>query len=101
MSEVEQIKALLNDEQKFTALATAAFNEVDADKSGKIDASELETLIGKFSGDIGLPPPPKEDVDGIFAALDTDQSGTLTIDEFKVLIRAVLEALVASESDTA
>jgi hypothetical protein len=41
----DEIDKILNDKKRFTAVARASFNQVDTDKSGFIDESELKTVI--------------------------------------------------------
>ena len=71
-----------------------AFDSVDSDKSGQIDASELEKVMAQIATDMGADPPSKEDVLEVLEHLDTDKSGKISFDEFKVLIRDVLEAML-------
>jgi Ca2+-binding EF-hand superfamily protein len=88
------IKDILNNEKKFTEVARVAFDSVDTDKSGQIDAQELEKVMVQIATDMGADPPTKEDVLEVLEHLDTDKSGKISFDEFKVLIRDVLEAML-------
>jgi Ca2+-binding EF-hand superfamily protein len=92
----DQIKEILNDQEKFNAVARAGFDAVDTDKSGQIDSAELEKAMGEISKEIGVDPPTKEEVSEILTKLDTDKSGKLSFDEFSVFIRRILEALAGS-----
>ena len=91
----EGIKAILNDENKLKEVAKVAFESVDTDKSGQIDQEELTKVMAQISGDIGAEPPSKEEVDEVLKHLDTDKSGKIDFNEFLVLIRDVLKAMVA------
>jgi Ca2+-binding EF-hand superfamily protein len=88
------IKDILSNEKKFTEVAKVAFDSVDTDKSGQIDASELEKVMVQIATDMGAEPPSKEDVLEVLEHLDTDKSGKISFDEFKVLIKDVLEAML-------
>jgi Ca2+-binding EF-hand superfamily protein len=88
------IKDILANEKKFTEVAKVAFDSVDSDKSGQIDAQELEKVMAQIAGDMGADPPTKEDVLEVLEHLDSDNSGKISFDEFKVLIRDVLEAML-------
>ena len=42
-----------------------------------------------------IPAPDDAAIDAAMAELDSDQSGTIDVEEFKVLMRAILEALAS------
>ena len=88
------IKEILSNEKKFTEVARVAFDSVDTDKSGQIDGNELEKVMVQIASDMGADPPTKEDVLEVLEHLDEDKSGKIDFDEFKVLIRDVLEAML-------
>jgi len=90
----KQIKEILNSEKKFNDVAKVAFDSVDTDKSGQIDANELEKVMIQIANDMGAVEPTKEDVIEVLEHLDEDKSGKIDFDEFKVLIRDVLEAML-------
>jgi Ca2+-binding EF-hand superfamily protein len=88
------IKDILNNEKKFTEVAKVAFDSVDTDKSGQIDGNELEKVMVQIAADMGADPPSKEDVMEVLEHLDADKSGKIDFEEFKVLIKDVLEAML-------
>jgi Ca2+-binding EF-hand superfamily protein len=88
------IKDILANEKKFTEVAKVAFDSVDMDKSGQIDSLELEKVMIQIATDMGADPPTKEDVQEVLEHLDTDKSGKISFEEFKILIRDVLEAML-------
>jgi Ca2+-binding EF-hand superfamily protein len=88
------IKDILNNDKKFTEVARVAFDSVDTDKSGQIDANELEKVMGQIAADMGADAPSKEDVMEVLEHLDADKSGKIDFEEFKVLIKDVLEAML-------
>lgn len=88
------IKDILNNGKKFDEVAKVAFDSVDTDKSGTIDAGELEKVMIQIASDMGADPPTKEDVNEVLEHLDTDHSGKIDFNEFKILIRDVLEAML-------
>ena len=88
------IKEILSSEKKFNEVAKIAFDSVDSDKSGLIDAGELEKIMVQIAVDMGADPPTKEDVVEVMEHLDEDKSGKIDFNEFKVLIRDVLEAML-------
>ena len=88
------LKEFLQDEEKVREVARAAFDSVDTDKSGLIDEEELTKVMTQISLDMETEPPSKEDVKKVLDHLDADHSGKIDCDEFKILIREVLSALI-------
>jgi Ca2+-binding EF-hand superfamily protein len=95
----KDIRNILSSDKKFTEVAKVAFDSVDTDKSGTIDASELEKVMIQIASDMEAEAPTKEDVQEVLEHLDTDKSGKIDFNEFKILIRDVLEAMLESEAD--
>ena len=93
---VDSIKDILNDENKLNEITKTSFDIVDIDKSGTIDEFELEKILAQISSDMGADPPTREDVKDVLKYLDTDKSGKIDFEEFKVLIKDVLEAMIPS-----
>jgi Ca2+-binding EF-hand superfamily protein len=91
------IDEILKDDKKFTEVAKLAFDSVDTDKSGQIDASELEKIMCQIATDMGTDPPSKKDVMEVLEYLDEDNSGKISFDEFKKLIRDVLTAMLEDD----
>lgn len=86
------IKKLLADENAIKEIAEAAFKKVDTDGSGTIDKGELKALMDEASKSIGTSVSENE-LNDIYNGLDKNKDGKLTVDEFTVLIKAVLEAM--------
>jgi len=93
-------KEILENSELFENVCKAAFVTVDTDNSGEIDANELSTVMKIFAAEANTPVPTQEEVDGILTALDSDKSGKISLDEFKVLIREVLK-IMAGETEEA
>lgn len=76
-SEIAQFKCWAI--KKFGEFFCQSFKQLDTDKSGCVDLEEFRSAIQKrgFEGN----------VDSLFALLDTDEQGTLSIDEIKRLDR--------------
>ena len=68
------IKDILNNEKKLNEVAKVA--------------------MAQISNDMGAEPPSKEDVKEVLEHLDTDHSGKIDFEEFKVLIKDVLTAMI-------
>ena len=52
----------------------------------------------QISSDMGAEPPSKEDVKEVLEHLDTDHSGKIDFNEFSVLIKDVLNAMIEDDS---
>ena len=96
MATPAEIQAILRDDRKLHEVAKAAFDAVDADRSGFIDEPELKTVMSSVAQDIGMDQPNDSDVRDVLRELDTNRDGRISLEEFKVLIRQVLE-LMASQ----
>mmetsp|Transcript_5535 Transcript_5535/g.7980 ORF Transcript_5535/g.7980 Transcript_5535/m.7980 type:complete len:86 (+) Transcript_5535:42-299(+) len=61
---------------------TGLFHELDTDKSGNIDKSELGAAITKLAEMDGFPPPTKDEIDQAMKMMDTAGDGTVNLKEF-------------------
>ena len=94
----KELQSLLQNEHKFNKFTSAAFKMADKDNSGLINSEELYNILYTISTDIGANPPSKEDAKEIVVHLDTDRSGTISLDEFKTLIKDILKTMTADEN---
>merc|ERR1711976_289281 len=90
----KQIRDILNSDKKFNEVARVAFDSVDTDKSGEIDSVELGKVMEQIAQDMKAEPPSTEDVMEVLEHLGSDKSGKISFEEFKILIRDVLEAML-------
>ena len=89
----EEIQKILTDDRKLHEIAKAAFDAVDTDGSGYIEEPELKTVMSSVASDIGMDSPSDSDVKDVFLELDANGDGKISLEEFKVLIRQVLELM--------
>ena len=94
----KELQSLLQNEHKFNKFTSTAFKMADKDNSGLINSEELYNILYTISTDIGANPPSKEDAKEIVVHLDTDRSGTISLDEFKTLIKDILKSMTADEN---
>ena len=92
-------KKALNKKDIFLKISKAAFDDVDTDKSGEIDTSELSKVMIKIAKEMGTIPPSKEDIQEIFDNIDTNHSGEIDFNEFQTLIKNVLTGMMFDEED--
>lgn len=87
------VQDILKDEKKLKEVAKMAFDGVDVDGSGFVDENELSTLMSSMATELGIPAPSPKEVKDAFKAMDTDKNGKVTLDEFTVLVRQILELM--------
>ena len=88
------IKEILLDQNKLINLAQESFKEADEDNSGEIDLMELRKVLLKFSSIFTKDPPTEEDIEEIMANLDSHGKGLLDFNEFILLIKDILYAML-------
>ena len=91
---IKQVTAILEDESRLTSMSNAAFEEVDRDRSGSIDQTELHRAMDKFAALMKLPPPRETDIQALYQQLDTNKDGTIDKREFLELVRETLRRLI-------
>lgn len=91
---VEVIKEILADEKKLNEVVKVAFDSVNSDKTGEINHSQFEAVMIQVSKDLGTEPPSSEEVNEVIKHLDTNKDGLISFEEFKVLIKDVLNAMI-------
>ena len=90
----EEIENILKDESKLDEIVKAAFESVDTDGSGYIEEAELKVVMSSVARDINMPQPTEQDVSEVLRELDSNRDGKVSQEEFKVLIRQVLELML-------
>ena len=90
----ETYKKILEDEEKINEIAKVAFDNVNTDKSGAIDKTQLESMMNQIFSDLSNELPTKKEVDEVFDYLDSNKKGSLTFDDFKVLIKDVIKSMI-------
>jgi Ca2+-binding EF-hand superfamily protein len=88
------IKAILLNQKKLFELAKIAFESVDITKSGEIDENDLGKVLVDISKNLGGDPPTQEDINEVMKHLDADRSGTIDLNEFTLLIKDILYAML-------
>ena len=93
------IRKILKDPKKVKKLTQAAFDEVDADGNGYLDKDELKDVMKNVATDIVVDLPSEEEVADVLKELDENDDGQISVEEFEVLIRQVLEVMARSEEE--
>ena len=94
----EPYKAILADEEKINEIVKVAFENINTNKSGAIDRSQLEAVMNQVFNDLSNELPTKKDIDEVFDYLDSNKKGSLNFEDLKVLIKDILKSLVKEYS---
>lgn len=84
------ISRILEDERKVKEIATGIFQEADSDNSGSIDRKELKGLLSKLTPGETIP---DDVIDECFKSIDINGDGVLSLEEFTIVVRKILEAM--------
>ncbi len=98
MSSVNYLKDILKNEKKFMEIAKLAFNQVDVNKTGQIEANDFGKIFRELSEEQGSECPTKEDILELLRYLDDDGSGKISFEEFKQLIKDLLNFMIKDET---
>ena len=90
----EQLKKILEDEEKLNEIVKVAFDNVNTDKSGKISKEQLGSMMSQIAKDLGDEGPQQTEIDEVFNYLDAKKTNSLDTDDFKVLIKDVLKNMI-------
>ena len=66
---------------------------IDTDKNGFVTKAELQFLMNNIAKGAGIPPPNHKEVDEAMKLLDANGDGSVSFDEFLVLVKEVLKNL--------
>ena len=94
----EAYKAILENEEQLNNIAREAFNNVNTNQNGKIDKSQLESMMNQVYSDIFHELPSKSKVDDVFDYLDSKQKGYISFEDFKVLVKDVIKSMIEALS---
>ena len=92
--ELMQVQAImekgLNDQAFLNQFTTRVFENADKDESGDLCLNEFYTDFQKVAGEVGITLPTLEQAQTKFNELDTDKSGKLSQEEYKVFVKEIL-----------
>ncbi len=90
----ELYKKILSNEEKLNEITKIAFDNVNLNNTGEIDKSQLEAMMNQVYTDISHELPTQKEVDEVFNYLDSKKKGSISLDDFKVLVTDVIKSLV-------
>ncbi len=87
------VQDIINDKEKFEALAKNLFVQYDTNKNGVICEKELSNALTSFTAGTGAPVPDAETIKQVFLSLDKNNDGALSFEEFKeFLIKTLINS---------
>ncbi|KAH6558789.1 hypothetical protein KP509_1Z045600 [Ceratopteris richardii] len=90
------MKKLLADSELFSEISDKMFDEFDTNKDGKLSKDELKKALESHGWEWGLPARETSEhvgqlYDNLFLICDADKSGEVDKQEFKLLLKEILE----------
>ena len=90
----EIYKNILENEDKINEITRVAFDNVNTNKSGEINKEQLHSMINQICTDLYNELFTNKEVDDIFNYLDIKKKGSLSFDNFKILIKDVIKSMI-------
>ena len=87
----------LKDQMK--VITDMAFDTVDDDNSGGLDAEELNIIMDKVASSMGVTAPSEDDLKAILSVLDDNFDGQVDREEFCNLVMLVIGKMLETEED--
>jgi calmodulin len=94
---VKTLQSILEDPFKLRCLSKEIFQLVDSDGNEFIDLSEVYNYMIEISKVLNCSPPDLEDVKHIINSLDMDGDQKISIEEFEIYVREILEKMIENE----
>jgi Ca2+-binding EF-hand superfamily protein len=95
--QLKDLRDALAKKAKFEELTKAVMKKLDPEDTGSIEITKLEEFFKNLAASIGASEPQTDDVKQVLNALDRDKSGSLNVEEFKVMLRDIVEAMVEDD----
>ncbi len=89
----EEVRKIVEDDQKLTAETAAVFADYDTDNSGFIDAKELGNALRTIAEVNFFDPPTEDQIQQKYKATDVNGDGKISREEFKAFVKQLLTDL--------
>lgn len=90
----DDLRHIINTPKELRKISLLAFNCIDLDRSGTISENELHSLMADLARRIGCPAPSMPEVEGAMRAMDHNNDGLISVDEFTVLIKELILMII-------
>ena len=91
---VDELIEMLNDPVKFEENCKKVFNEIDKNKNGKIEKSEIHKHLNEVHQYLLGDNVEEVESQNLFESLDTDKNGVIDYNEFKPYFKTMLEKMI-------
>lgn len=101
-SKIKNIKALqsiLEDPLKLRAIAKEIFKLIDIDCNEFIELNELYNFMCDVANSMEVQRPSLEEIKDIVGILDNDYDNKISIEEFEIFLREILEKMIEKEQN--
>lgn len=95
--QTEEIKSILNDDEKLNLMTKLAFEKFDGNKRGYLTKGDIRVLFEEIASELDTAITDSE-LDEIFIEIDTNSTNKLYFEEFKRFIRDLLYYLSEKSS---
>ena len=94
---VKTLQGILEDPLKLRYLTNEIFKLIDRDGNKYIDLSEIYSYMSELAKSLNCSPPDLEDVKDIVSSFDMDGDQKISIEEFEIFVREILEKMIDYE----
>ena len=91
---VDELIEVLNDPVKFEENCKKVFNEIDKNKNGKIEKSEIHKHLNEVHQYLLGDNIDNKEFEKLFESLDTNKNGVIDYNEFKPYFKSMLEKMI-------
>ena len=96
---MDKLLILRNMKNQVKVVTDLAFDALDEDGSGGLDAEEIAVVMKDVAEKMGVNPPTDDDLEAILATLDENFDGQVDRDEFLSLFMLVIGKMLESEEE--
>ena len=89
----QELKDILQSQQKLQQISEKAFHQIDIDRSGSITYREFESFIHKISEQFQIPVNDNEDIKKVFQQLDGTYSDKIYLNDFQKLVKEIIRQM--------
>lgn len=98
---IKALQSILEDHLKMRYLTKELFRLIDKDSNNIIELKEMYNYMVNMADLMNCETPNFEDVKDIFSSFDLDNDMMISIEEFEIFVREILESMIEKETETA
>ena len=97
---IRALQNILEDPLKLRYLTKELFRLIDVDQSKYIDLTEMYNYMVEVANSLNCSPPDLEDVKAIVGTFDTDRDEKISVTEFEIFTREIVENMLNKEYES-